>query len=680
MRKFIIISLLSAMTLPTLACIWGELTNPYLFSMYRKTEFKERVEKICDDNWQAYLGTSKEYFWFNTDDIIKAAQHKSDGLMVSYVKNLQKYLNCVDVERSKQYEWNYPSKEDLATQQRDLQAIRTYALGNTKTKLRSQHALLYMRCNMMLGRHQENINYWEQTASQFIETVYKDMMKNIYAGALYKTGQEEKAGELFAEMGDYQSLMTQFYRKRSFQAIRQHYQKNPNSKVLPFLLQDFVNNCQEVIDANGAEWFDGKLFVRRITEQEAAQMRQFCATVVREGKTETPIMWKSAKAWLEYLYGHQKQATSDILEASKLEGTDRMKDCARVLMLFITASQAPDSEAFDDYLADELVWLKEMEEKEEDGYFSRAKTRLSHQALMKHYQNNTDKLIAMMDVTNNYHYGEYIDTMCVSQLEKYFAYTNTPAKSNLDKFLKANIKKDEPAMTDLIGTKYLRLCQWDKAIKWLTYVPASFYNEAGYRMYVLLRKISVEPWITRQWIKDSDEAKAREYNWTVRENPKLLFAKEMQMMEGTMNVLSGKALYQRCYNLATYYAQANFTGDCWWLMRDGKSVGDTLRVNEVDLRAKTKELLQKASQTTDFALKEKALFALSYGELYQEDQRWFIKEWNNETYEYDTKPCANTPQYRAFAALATFEKQNATPTSQYVSRCDEYIQFRKQFH
>ena len=680
MRKFIIISLLSAMTLPTLACIWGELTNPYLFSMYRKTEFKERVEKICDDNWQAYLGTSKEYFWFNTDDIIKAAQHKSDGLMVSYVKNLQKYLNCVDVERSKQYEWNYPSKEDLATQQRDLQAIRTYALGNTKTKLRSQHALLYMRCNMMLGRHQENINYWEQTASQFIETVYKDMMKNIYAGALYKTGQEEKAGELFAEMGDYQSLMTQFYRKRSFQAIRQHYQKNPNSKVLPFLLQDFVNNCQEVIDANGAEWFDGKLFVRRITEQEAAQMRQFCATVVREGKTETPIMWKSAKAWLEYLYGHQKQATSDILEASKLEGTDRMKDCARVLMLFITASQAPDSEAFDDYLADELVWLKEMEEKEEDGYFSRAKTRLSHQALMKHYQNNTDKLIAMMDVTNNYHYGEYIDTMCVSQLEKYFAYTNTPAKSNLDKFLKANIKKDEPAMTDLIGTKYLRLCQWDKAIKWLTYVPASFYNEAGYRMYVLLRKISVEPWITRQWIKDSDEAKAREYNWTVRENPKLLFAKEMQMMEGTMNVLSGKALYQRCYNLATYYAQANFTGDCWWLMRDGKSVGDTLRVNEVDLRAKTKELLLKASQTTDFALKEKALFALSYGELYEENQRWFMREWNNETYEYDRKTCANAPQYLAFATLANFEKQNATPTSQYVSRCDEFIQFRKLFH
>jgi hypothetical protein len=441
-----------------------------------------------------------------------------------------------------------------------------------------------------------------------------------------------------------------------------------------------VNNCQEVIDANGSEWFNGKLFVRRINEQEATQMRQFCEAVLREGKTETPIMWKSAKAWLEYLYGHQKQAATDILEASKLDGTDRMKDCARVLMLFITANQAPDTEAFNDYLADELSWLKEMEQKEEDGYFYRAKTRLSHQALMKHYQNNTDKLLALMDVTDNYHYGYYIDTMRVSQLEKYFAYTNTPAKTNLDKYLKANLKKDENAMTDLIGTKYLRLCQWDKAIKWLEYVPASFYNEAGYRLYVLLRKVSVEPWITRQWIKDADVDRAETYNWTVSENPKLLFAKEMQMMEGTMNILSGKALCQRCYNLATYYAQANFTGDCWWLMRNGKSVCDTLRVNEVDLRAKTKELLQKASQTTDLALKEKALFALSYAELYHENQRWFTREWNNETYEYDRKTSSNSQQYRAFAALANFEKQNATRTSQYVSRCDEYIQFRKQFN
>ena len=94
-----------------------------------------------------------------------------------------------------------------------------------------------------------NVEFWENTASQYIETVYKDMMKNIYAGALYKTGQEDRAGEIFAEQGDYQSLMTMFYQKRSYAAIRQEYLKNPNSLVLPFLMQDFVNNAQEAYDA-----------------------------------------------------------------------------------------------------------------------------------------------------------------------------------------------------------------------------------------------------------------------------------------------------------------------------------------------------------------------------------------------------------------------------------------------
>jgi len=333
MKKFIIISLLTAITLPSFACAWGEPENPYLFSMYVQDNFKTRVERICNDNWKAYLGSTEEYFWFNADDVIKAARQKGDALMVSYVQNLKKYLDCVGIEQSMQYEWIYPTKQELANQQRNLQAVRTYAFSKIKTKLRSQHALLYMRCNMMLGRHQENINFWQQTASQFIETVYKDMMKNIYAGALYKTGREAEAGQMFAEMDDYESLMTIYYKKRSYLAISQHYKQNPNSKVLPFLLQDFVNNAQEAEDAKSEGAFGGKLFIRDINLQESWQMQQFCELVIREGKTETPIMWKCAKAWLEYLSGKKQEAIKDIDAAMTLEGTDRMKDNARVIGL-----------------------------------------------------------------------------------------------------------------------------------------------------------------------------------------------------------------------------------------------------------------------------------------------------------------------------------------------------------
>ena len=348
------------MTLPMLACGWYGTDNYYLFSPYKSHNFRSRVDNICKDNWKAYLGSTEEYFWFNPEEVTKAARQKGDALMVSYIENLQKYLDCVDIEQRKQYEWNYPTKADIDGQKRNLQAVRTYAFSKIKTKLRSQHALLYMRCNMMLGRHQDNITFWEQTATNFIETVYKDMMKNIYAGALYKTNRAAEAAELFAEMDDDESLMTMFYKKRSYLAISQHYKQNPTSKVLPWLMTDFVNNAQEAADAanDGGGGSIGKQFIRDINKQESWQMQQFCEMVVREGKTDCPIMWKMAKAWLEFLSGNTKDATKDIFDAIKLEGTDRMKDNARVIMLYITASQAKQGEAFDDYLADELEWLK----------------------------------------------------------------------------------------------------------------------------------------------------------------------------------------------------------------------------------------------------------------------------------------------------------------------------------
>ena len=63
--------------------------------------------------------------------------------------------------------------------------------------------------------------------------------------------------------------------------------------------------------------------------------------------------------------------------------------------------------------------------------------------------------------------------------------------------------------------------------------------------------------------------------WKLGQNPKLKFAREVQKMEGELNVLSGEELKKQNYELAVRYAQASFTGDCWFLMRDGKSVMDT---------------------------------------------------------------------------------------------------------
>ena len=665
MKRFIITNLLAAMVLPMLACAGGWTSNYYLFRIYDAQEFSQRVQKVCNDNWKAYLGKSPDdWYWFDSDDIIEFAQKKGDALMVSYAKNLELYLNCARSVSNER--WEYPSKEELAARNKLLANVRTYAQNKLKSKLRSQHALLYMRCNMLLAKHQENVTFWEETASQYIETVYKDMMKNIYAGALYKTGRSAEAGELFAEMGDYNSLMTQYYKKRSFAAIRQEYLSNPNAKVLPFLLQDFVNNAQEADDAIRYEdQFGGKLFIRDISKKEALDMRDFCKQVVKEGKTEVPIMWQSAQAWLEFMFGDKRQATSDIIAAASLKGTEMMKNCTRSLMLYMTADQAKDSESFDNYLTDELQWLEENKD------YNYVRERVLHQALSKHYAAQPTRLLALHKTCGSYIYDLYTDTMQVEKLQKYLYYVNTPAENNLDRYLKAHAKPNAYELEDLIGTKYMRLCQWDNAAKWLKDIPKSFYESRGYAVYAANRSWQVEPWLKRQYLKQNVEYS--DTKWQLSSNPKLTFAQEMQKMEGEQNVLSGDALTKRYYALAVRYAQAHFRGDCWWLMRNGKSSADEQRDGEADLAKRAVSLLQKASLSKDAALRERALFALCYGELYKE--YWYKEKWNSETYKYDRVPDSASLQYVAFKTLSEFEASH-TPAD-YVSRCDEFIQFKK---
>lgn len=666
MKRFILISLLVVLGLPMMACGWYGTDNVYLFRLYESDEFSQRVDNITRDNWKAYLGIDKEYYWFDADEIIKAAQKKNDALMVSYVKNLKRYLDvCSSI---KDDSWKYPSKEELAKRNQTLREIQAYALSKVKTKLRSQHALLYMRCNMVLGLNRENVEFWEKTASQFIETVYKDMMKNIYAGALYKTGKDAEAGELFAEMGDYNSLMTQFYKRRSFAAIRQEYLRNPNAGVLPFLLQDFVNNTQEAIDQD----LEGKLFVRDIKQDEAMQMAQFAGQVVREGKTKNPAMWKAAQGWIEYLFGQKQQGYDDIQQALNMDGSEWAKTSARVIHFYIKSDVAPLNNAFDKWLTNELQWINGGAEPY-DGFKRGALTRTINQQLVDKYDKAGRDFTtnALLNVTNNYAFESRLNSMKVERLEKFFTFTKSPSDNELDEYLKGQMKISPTQMYELIGTKHLRVCQWEQAIDWLQQVPVSYMAEQTQVVYAVNRKWTIEPWITRQWLKDEVEYSNEKHK--LKSNYKLDFAKEMLAMEKESALLKGDAQYQRYYDLAIRYAQASYSGDCWFLTRYSKSCTDSVEVNEADFGQIAQQLLQKASKTKNKELKEKALFGCCY--YYLSPNPWFSMEWNSESASYDFIIHPETVQYKALVELEKFEKENGNQPSQFVSNCDVYKTF-----
>ena len=663
MKRFILISLLAVLTVPMLACGWYGSDNIYLYRVYDSKEFRDRVNDITSKNWLAYLGLSQDYYYFDADQVIKAAQQKGDALMVSYVQNLKKYLKICD-EISYDH-WDYPSKEKLAQRNQMLRQIQAYALSKTKTKLRSQHALLYMRCNMVLGLNKDNITFWEQTASQFIETVYKDMMKNIYAGALYKTGQDDKAGELFAEQGDYNSLMTQFYKRRSYEAIATEYRRDPNAGVLPFLLQDFVNNTQEVMD----DGLPGKLFIRDISTDEAVHMAHFAGEVVKEGKTNNPAMWKAAQGWLEYLIGEKQLAYQDIQAATHMAGSDHAQLTARIINFYIKADVDPLNTQFDAWLANELKWFKEPDAQHQ-WFKDAAMTRTVNQILEKKYASRPYTLMGIYNITGNSSYNVRTETMKVEDLEQFVAFTKGASDNPLDAYLIANIQNDPTDLDELIGTKHMRVAQWEKAILYLERIPVSFYNQRSYSIYAINRSVDVAPWITRQWLSDADYEKTV----NLKSSYKLDFARQMLAWEKEVEIMKGDAQCQRYYDLAVRYAQACNSGDCWYLTHSGKSTGDdVVYENEKDFNGIARQLLEKASKAKDKKLKEKALFGLTY--FYLNPTKWFDLQWNSESSSYDFITYPESSQYKALQTLVDFEKSNGNKPETFISNCDNYTTF-----
>ncbi len=706
MKRSTVISLLAIMAVKALACAIPGTHNYYLFSVVDQKQLASDYDRRTMDNWRSYAGRD-DLYWFDADVLQQVAREKGDALMASYIDHLQRYIEVAEMTRDT---WNYPSKQELARRQKELATVQQYAHSKTRTRLRSQHGLLYMRCCMMLGQHQKNVEFWEQSASQYINSVYRDMMRNIYAGALLKTGRTDEATQIFMEQGDVASLYTYYYKQRSYQAIRAAYEHNPNSPAMPFLLQDFANNAQEACDALNEGNMPGKLFIRDIKKDEARQMCRLARQAVNDGKTTNPALWKSLEAWLQYLFFDKKLAMECATEAVTLDGLPRIKDNARSLRLFITASEHKADASLDDFLAKELSWLSD-KAKEERGttaefyanHYTRVYDRLVHQVLVPKYTkagrhveaiaflavcDEQAKVFEMLtdnqqaNGTKRYTYDGWnmdysddffchIDTIDVAQAESYLAYTQRQPQTPLDLWLSPRLRHDDMFFHELIGTKYLRLGRWQEAEQHLRRVDVDFVNGMNIAPFMAQRDYRVAPWLNRQRIKSEMQmpGKAR-----TKTNQKLDFVRDMMALEQGYATLRADLRPQRAYDLAVRYMQASFAGDAWYLTRYGKSIMDKRRADEMDMLAQADKLLQTALQSADLRQQELALFARAYLPI----DSWYEEEWNDKKVDYDriVKPASH--QYKALLALTDFlDKGNATPST-FVSRCDVLKEFVKQ--
>ena len=703
MKRFIVISLVMLTTgISAWGCGW--LDNPhnhYLFSVFRREMMNtDLFTQRTNDFWKSYSnGEYKQYRW-NEEDIMNLAKKKNDSEMVAYLEQLSVYL---DISQQLGETWDYPTKEQLQQRKQNLNTMIAKAKAYKGTRLRPQWQLLQMRANMVQGNHAENITLWEQQYSKTGASVYRDMMRNIYAGALLHQGRRTEACDIFAEQGDMVSIKWAMRKHRNLAGIKAIFAESADSPTMNFLVQDFVNNTQETIDNDGdKEWVEEMINSRIIQRNEVNQFITYARSLVEGKKTQSPAMWMAAIGELQYLFGQYDDAMATLNKAVGMEGTQRMKDNARAIRLVASANQSNLGPQYSSWVKGETDWLlsKIKEEagndpnKYYDNHYYDVLERFVYSNLAPRYKregntNMATALIYMMEneklikvspgenFENRLSYSdEYfviLDSMNTRQAIDYQQFINKSSNDPLEKMVKNVNDVNNDYLNDIIGTKFLANGQFSEAIEYLSKVPLSFMESQNISYYLANRDFTKPVWTERQ-ISSSDEYCDGPNLGKITFNKKLVFCREMSQLEQRYTLANNQERPKLAYDLAVRYYQASYYGDCWFLTQYGKSVCDTARTDRPDFVAKAIHLLEESARSNDPTVRFNSLYALAYIPV----EPWCSIDynWANNTSTYT--PLRGNRQWRALNTLNNYVKGRALENLPlYVRRCDVLKKFRQ---
>lgn len=698
MKRFLTFSLLMLLVSTKAWCCgdYGSTHNYYMFSMF---PYKQSVwdDPRLNQFWETYTnGKVNAYYNWNRDEIVEVAKQKNDKDMLSYLELLNLYLdNSGEISKG----WDYPTEEELNKQGDTMKKILQEAKAYTGTKMQQQFSLLVMRANMQLEKHADNKAYWENTASKLSDSAYREIMKNIYAGALLRLGQRDAAWNIYAEQGDYISLRWSAFKYRNLAGIKTLFADHPDSPVINYLVQDFVNSAQETLDhqheAEGNEFMDKSWIEDEINMvganpiyiDEVRQFITFADEVVKNKKSKNPCMWKGANGLLHYLLGEYDQAISDLDQAQKLNGTQRMKDNVRCIRLLASTGNPKLDKKYNNYVLQELQWLEGNLSK--DSYYSYAWDRIVHLGLSPCYEKagNKNLATALLGIElpskydsdpsswNDNYNGEYyynaIDKATPEQLVSYYQYLNSNPKDALEQYIIGKVNHDDNYFNDLIGTKFIAQGNFAEAAKYLEKVSLKFIENQNISWYMANRDYTKEPWLNERENTGFDSGEDGPNKAKITSNKKLTFCKEMQQLQ-SRHLLAGDIAQKKqlAYDIAVRFFQASFKGDCWFLTHYGWSCGDEQNPQEKDFLQAAVTYLNEAKTANNFELKQKSLYALAYIPL----DEWQVYSW--EAGEFVTRK--DSRQYQALKELCDFRSQNLSKVSSYISKCDVLTEFMKQ--
>lgn len=700
MRKFLIsITALVFVAASSHACGYDDNSESYYMFSYCDNSFRTNYEAAMNKFWQNY---TNEQYTPGIEALQKIAIKKNDMAMKIYLEYLKKYD---DISTSIMYSWEYPSAQELAQRKATLRNIVNNAKVNFNGKYGNRWALLFMRANMLLDDHQANINFFTTKTKQYPNDCYKDMMRNIYARDLLLTGKKQQAWNIYAEQNDQQSLLWSVRKFTNLAGIMKICNENPNAPVLNYLVQTYVNRIQTTIDArdndcpyiNYANVAWGQAYAP-ISANQDLEFKNFVAyakQMAESGKTKVPCMWMSAASLVSYFTGDYREAKTCVDKAMDMKGTEAMKNNARRIRMLVEPSVANvQSAEFKAFMANELRWLDAEVKKVNDGDEAYARARIVKHTLAEQYKRRGDAsmhlaLCAVTDFNDYDNYSDWyrgrfnysspsfnmMDEMTAQDVEKYFKMLDNTGGDPLKTYLSERLSSryDSNFRNDLIGTKLIAENRPADALPYLQKVDHKYLEAQAIAYYASQRNYKKPYWDGFQSCDASmydDEGNLAKVS--LKRNEKVEFCKDIISLLNKYGAADMDSRRHLAYTLATYYYQASYKGQCWFLTHYGQSVNDEQKPNEANFPEMARKYLAEAASSHDANLRMSALF----GQVAIAPDKWVTYDYD-DNYDLVAHVQRNSQQYQALKKLDDYTHEVGFEKD-FISNCDVIEQFRNQ--
>lgn len=595
----------------------GRVNNCYMFSTYNRNEQTRYIEQNVS-YWKRYTGNRF------TDEQVLAQLNNSGSestdanLLLNYLKGkgdkngveyLEKLKAVKKAAKLNENRWNYPTKEELAQNRKDWTEIYNFAANKLKgkrTPLSNRYVLMAMRGAFYSGKDDALGQIWLSNVKQVHEKDIAAQCQGYLASNWIKTGWTEKARDFYIKTGSLNDLRATFPQVITTKTIKDIFDKYPESKSFPYVVQDFLNSSFS--NLNAAEKNSKR---DSLTKIELVRFVKFSGTAATAGTTQSAL-WLSARAYAMYLLGaDKKQVLKALQDAQKVKSTARVAYNTRCLRLICSAEVENIDAKFEAMLTKELTWLRNTAAKEKCYYdyvyyrfrnhYTDVMDHVVHDILVPRYielqkpvaaailanvaneLNETQSAynarcsLIKRDSTQKGFNGDYrtdvfrmLDTMSTESVINYYkvltALGGTPFEQSLVPFCYSN----NSYLCDIIATKLMREFQFKPAMEYLKKVDSKYVTEMNSLPYMAY-SFTPEFWVYRNRQKVDPKLQKKPYT------NKMNFCKQMLKLEDAVAKAQQKqkldAKYaENSYLLAKAYIQASPKGACWALTNYSWSV------------------------------------------------------------------------------------------------------------